>query len=530
MRSQHRIPTEQSLEPSGTLEGPKTRTGKLFGVVLALAFSALPAIAGVAPGQFIAKMYTEALGRIPDQTGWLFYVNGFANQGCSTYTLRQYGKTFFRSAEFHARGYGNAEKLLTLYRGALNREPDPTSFNDRVGRLNAGTTSWNSMVDEVFGLLEFSSKTSAVCSTSNPSYSFGNQAVWQVLSPTGSGYQGGLGSELQALLNAAPNGSTVWLAQHAVVYLTTTLDIPNNVTLATTGLPAPTHYASQARLVRASNFNGPLIVMRTRSKLKNVWVTGQRQVHGFKSNGPNFLIRGGTGSEISGARIENPAGASNVVAWGSADGYPCTSTTLANNLVTSYASSHYNALWADGFTIACENALVANNEVVDASDVAVVLFRSYPAVQRSIVRDNRILNAGNSSYGGLVFDGWTDDFTSDFTGAEIRNNLIWTGPYAHYDVALSVGTRPWFGNSVGMGVGAAMLNNSSGSSKINADLGIAVSGMFFAEVTGNSLDITHVNSSSCPTVDIAVASTSGWGSGNIQGPWVDTDVSNCVHH
>jgi hypothetical protein len=81
-----------------------------------------------------------------------------------------------------------------------------------------------------------------------------------------------------------------------------------------------------------------------------------------------------------------------------------------------------------------------------------------------------------------------------------------------------------------MGEGGAMFNNTSGESKINVDLGIAVSGMLDAYVQGNTLDTTHVNSSSCPGYDIAVASSVGWGSGSIQTPWVDADVNHCVFH
>jgi hypothetical protein len=39
------------------------------GILLALGALSVPAQAAV-PHQFIAKMYTEALGRAPDQTGW----------------------------------------------------------------------------------------------------------------------------------------------------------------------------------------------------------------------------------------------------------------------------------------------------------------------------------------------------------------------------------------------------------------------------------------------------------------------------
>jgi hypothetical protein len=386
------------------------------------------------------------------------------------------------------------------------------------------------MVNEVFSLSEFSSKTSAVCSKTSPGYGFGSTPVSALIVPGASGFQGGSSSQLQSLINATPSGGTVWLAQHAVVFVDSTIDLKQGVTLATWGSPSPRAYARQARLARTVRFAGPMIQLRPNSKLRNVWITGQRGVLGYNVQANNVYIPGGSGTEVSNNRIENSAGGTNLLAYGTAEGLPCGGTTLRFNLVTAYGSSHYNNLWSDGFTVACENALIEANEILDATDVAVVLFRSYPAIQRSKVRLNTILNAGNSSYGGLVFDGWQGTYQADFTGAEFSENTIWSGPYAHYDIALSLGTRGWFGNATGMGEGGAMFNNTSGESKINVDLGIAVSGMLDAYVQGNTLDTTHVNSSSCPGYDIAVASSVGWGSGSIQTPWVDADVNHCVFH
>jgi hypothetical protein len=456
-------------------------------------------------------------------------VNYFASNGCTTANLKSRGISVYISTEFSNLGYSNAEKLLALYRGALNREPDAASFQDRLNRLNAGT-SWTSMVNEVFSLSEFSSKTSAVCSKTSPGYGFGSTPVSALIVPGASGFQGGSSSQLQSLINATPSGGTVWLAQHAVVFVDSTIDLKQGVTLATWGSPSPRAYARQARLARTVRFAGPMIQLRPNSKLRNVWITGQRGVLGYNVQANNVYIPGGSGTEVSNNRIENSAGGTNLLAYGTAEGLPCGGTTLRFNLVTAYGSSHYNNLWSDGFTVACENALIEANEILDATDVAVVLFRSYPAIQRSKVRLNTILNAGNSSYGGLVFDGWQGTYQADFTGAEFSENTIWSGPYAHYDIALSLGTRGWFGNATGMGEGGAMFNNTSGESKINVDLGIAVSGMLDAYVQGNTLDTTHVNSSSCPGYDIAVASSVGWGSGSIQTPWVDADVNHCVFH
>ncbi len=85
----------------------------------------------------------------------------------------------------------------------------------------------------------------------------------------------------------------------------------------------------------------------------------------------------------------------------------------------------------------------------------------------------------------------------------MHDNTLWSGPSVHFDIGLSVGGRPWGGNDTNPAYGAQMLNNTSGISKINVDTGIAVSGMTNVTVTGNTLDMTHLNVNSCPTVDVA---------------------------
>ena len=212
---------------------------------LTLASGAAPASA-VVPTQWIAKMYTEALGRIPDQSGWQNSVANFNANGCTATTLQNHGAPFYNSSEYNALGYDNAAKLLTLYRGVLNREPDPSGFNANLGALNGGTVTWAQMVDQFFTSSEFNTLAATICSSSGTgSYSFNSRAAMAIGSTVSQ-------STLQSQLNSASAGSTVFLAQKALVTLTSTLNIPQNVTLATTGTPGHNQYALQGRLVRAS--------------------------------------------------------------------------------------------------------------------------------------------------------------------------------------------------------------------------------------------------------------------------------------
>src|SRR5260370_14429538 len=94
------------------------------------------------PGQFISKMYTEGLGRAPESTGWQNWVNWFQgyNPSCAITQLDGIAKGIYGSGEYSSRNYTSKEKVLTLYRGILNREPDHTCFTNWVYGLNGRAT------------------------------------------------------------------------------------------------------------------------------------------------------------------------------------------------------------------------------------------------------------------------------------------------------------------------------------------------------------------------------------------------------
>ena len=55
---------------------------------------------GAAPPQFIAKMYSEALGRAPDPAGWQSALQYFQSSSCSQQTLKTWGTAALTSPEF----------------------------------------------------------------------------------------------------------------------------------------------------------------------------------------------------------------------------------------------------------------------------------------------------------------------------------------------------------------------------------------------------------------------------------------------
>lgn len=518
------------------------RTRAAFSTIAFVTLSLLtPSLASAAtPHQFIAKMYSEALGRIPDQGGYQGGLNHFNANGCSKNTLKSWGRGVFQSTEYTNLGYDNASKILTAYRAILNREPDTSGFNFYLGLLNGGTP-FITVVDGLYDSTEFNGLVTSICkaatATADATYGFGSAPVIDlpILGTCGNCFTGTTQAQLQTALNNAPANGTVWLRQRAVIRLTSTLTIPAGKTLATTGNPDHHHYANMARLVRDSNFAATAVRLNGGAKLKNVWVDGSRGRLGFSNDSINVQLFGGTGTEVSGCVITNTAGWSSLQAFGRAENQTCGGNVIQHNLITTYSSTHRPSGWADGLSISCENAVVEHNEIIDATDVPIVLFRACPAVQASTVRFNTMLNAGNSAYGGLVADALTAAFqnasctgTPSFAGSTISNNTLWTGA-GHYDIGISVGTRAWFGTSSITATGATVQFNTSGSQPVRVDTGIGVSGMLNATVLSNTLNSVLVNSGNCPNFAVAASVSAGFASGSIQ-PYTDVLIQGCIGH
>jgi hypothetical protein len=500
------------------------------------------------PGQYIAKMYTETLGRAPDPAAWNSASGYFETNGCSPRTLMNWGAPFFSSAEFKKLQYDNAAAALLLYRAILNREPDARGYSRYLGLLDSGRPL-TTIVALFFGSSEFSALARYICSAG--SYSFatmGSGPAIRIPTPRIGGYDNITEAQLQALLDSAAAGTAVYLTQQSVVYLTESLVIPAGVTLATYGMPTPHQHAKMARLVRVSAFASPMVQINLDSNpnpagiLKNVWVDGQR---GSSSNyvlgAINIEIYGGHGAVVDANFIDNSLGWSNVHSYGSVDGRPCTSNAVTNNLITDYPGTHYGGNYTDGLSIGCENTLVQGNQIVDATDVGIVVFTAAPATQKSLVIGNTVVSAGNSSFGALAFDPLSSPaypVNPDFTGASFTNNFVWSSPNTHFIIGLAIGSRPWYGThavingatSTGnIGYGASATGNTTAGVLTNFGGAITVSGMDSVTVQSNAFRSRPIPQSwtNCPIGNVLASVSAGLASGSLQA-YSDIEVNGCM--
>jgi hypothetical protein len=514
------------------------------------------------PAQYVTKLYTEVLGRAPDQAAWRSLITYYNAAGCNVAALTNHGQGFLTSPEFEALGYDQDERILANFRAVLNREvtaPEQVVWRNWLAQGNR----WPDMINILYGSGEFLALSKQICNPAQSSYAFSNVPA-ATLVPAGQGFSGSL-AELQATLDRATPGSTLYLAPHTLIQATQTLRVPSGITLATTNLPRPNQYLKMARIARSGNWSGAMIDLLPGAKLISVWVDGQRGTLPNRYDRPSVNVRmlSGDNTAVINSRISESSGATGIELFGTATGVVCRQNLVWGNLITAYTSSHQTNEWSDGVSVACENATVANNTVIDATDVAIILFNPNPIAngiaQTSQVFDNTIIQAGNSAYGGIAIDPFADAIAGDppkvarvnFTGAAFRDNRIWTGQRVHLDIAIAAGTRAWFGSRSYNGTGGAFLGNTSGDLSITAGSGIVVSGLLNTQVDGNVLRLRLVNlqipdptqqslferlinpfrrnrSNVCPSRNIIAAVGQGYASGTIQAPIDDRPYDDCI--
>ena len=493
------------------------------------------------PYQWISKSYTESMGRLPTQKEWRAETQRLIKQDCNAASISAGVRQRYMSAEFLKKPYDDAARLLALWRGALNQEPDRVGFNLGLQQLAAGIP-WATVVDSVLADARFRPLLDRICGD-NPSYYFGIAPALR-LPVSGAGFSGGTDVDLQRMLDLALPGDTVYLAQKSVVRVYQEVVVPAGVTLATIGGPPPARYALQGRLVRAlppvvgaAQSSSPdrktsLVKLMSGARLVNVWVDGQRgdpnDRHTYPASVEGY---GGHGTSVIGSTISNTGGWVSIVFYGTAELLPCSKAVISDNLVTSYSSDHVLLSYADGIAVACEDATVKRNQVVDATDVPLILFASGSAPQRSTFRHNVVLSAGNSAYGGMGFEPRTTTDPpgpkADYTRAVFEDNLIWSGARTHFDVGLVVGTRAWHGPGAAYGVGGLFRRNTTGTERIRAALGIGISGMKQVTVVKNTVATEVVDTSLCPQAAVGASVSKGYASGTLQ-PYTNVEINACV--
>jgi subtilisin family serine protease len=106
--------------------------------------SLLPAATGErSEVAFVLDLYRSAFARLPDTTGFVFYVGDMRTAECigTVYSRAQINaRTFFSSPEYTVRNRSNAQFVADAYDGILRRGPDLNGFLGWRGQLDQGLT------------------------------------------------------------------------------------------------------------------------------------------------------------------------------------------------------------------------------------------------------------------------------------------------------------------------------------------------------------------------------------------------------
>jgi hypothetical protein len=226
-------------------------------------------------------------------------------------------------------------------------------------------------------------------------------------------------------------GSVAVLCQDAVFELDGSVVInADSQQIFTEGFPEDEH---RAVLRIVSTEVAAAVYMRDYSNviLSNVIIDGNRPNLGYLA-GEALVYAGGhsTGQVIRNNMIVEPR------SWSALQLIePCTDALVEHNYIG--PAGYPDGSWADGISLACTNTIVRENQIVDATDGAIVIF----AATGSIIENNLIQAETRTLLGGIHLVS-PDLYGGDYTGTIVRNNIIESNG-AVIRIAVPMGARTW---------------------------------------------------------------------------------------
>lgn len=277
-------------------------------------------------------------------------------------------------------------------------------------------------------------------------------------------------------------GSVAVLCQDAVFELDGSVVIDaDGQQIYTEGYPEDEH---RAVLRIVSQEVAAAVYMRDYSNviLSNVIIDGNRPNLGYLA-GEALVYAGGhsTGQVIRNNMIMEPR------SWSALQLIePCTDALVEHNYIG--PAGYPDGTWADGISLACTNTIVRENQIVDATDGAIVIF----AATGSIIEDNLIQAETRTLLGGIHLVS-PDLYGGDYTGTIVRNNIIESNG-AVIRIAVPMGTRTWLCLEVSEDVntifGGTVTNNILRGDMVQ--YGFIVDGVRDWTVVDNIDESTHI--------------------------------------
>lgn len=222
-------------------------------------------------------------------------------------------------------------------------------------------------------------------------------------------------------------------------------------------------------------------------KLKSVVVDGSRPEYGYK-DGEALLIfgRDARGATVKDVRAKNTRSWStlHLPRWGG----KCRGITVESS--TFGPAGTADGRWADGISLACEDAEVTGNRIVDATDGGIVIF----GATGSTVKSNTIVAKNRTLLGGINMVDYGNDgnaIHSDYSGTTVEGNTI-DAEGALIKIALGMGPSVWnwCHHASDRNRGGTVKNNTLEGNHMG--YGFVVDGVTNWTVTGNTDNSPHI--------------------------------------
>lgn len=258
-----------------------------------------------APTQWVARQFTELLGRPPSPTEWKVWTDYYGAQtACTAAALNVLPMyltglttppvpglppgpaTEFTSLYPDTSQLDRALRVAAVTRAAYGHDPNDNDWNSRIKPYVQGTSTWSATVTTMYSFIMAFAGAGTFCNLNSPAYAFGFsraidlRANLTALTPSQPLTPSRTQAELEAALDTASGGATpaertVTLRQGEVVRIggaanaNRPLVVPAGVTLTSDGVPAYVEppdgtprglaYARMGRIVPATTAGTPAV-------------------------------------------------------------------------------------------------------------------------------------------------------------------------------------------------------------------------------------------------------------------------------
>ncbi|GJJ15638.1 hypothetical protein Clacol_009916 [Clathrus columnatus] len=227
---------------------------------------------------------------------------------------------------------------------------------------------------------------------------------------------------LQSALNELGPSSILYLPSSSRWDIIQPIKLKEHQELATWGYPTEEH---QMALLEAGKDCYPFIINAwaiTGAKVRNIIVDGGRQKHG---NEPKCGVMLQLLIDVYSATPDT--GSHNV--------------RITNNKIgpAGISADKRQGEWADGISFAGSNGLVAGNEIIDATDGAIVVF----GAPGTLVTCNTIISQDSITLGGINMVDFA--YEGSYSGTRVvHNTLISRGPSGYFKTGIGQGPSVWW--------------------------------------------------------------------------------------